>query len=453
MSNEKMMILRMLEEGKINAADAAKLLATAENTSTPSPQQAPWNKGPEPTGHSAGQSSHGAHSSHSTHSSHSSHSPHSTGPIPNNKIPPRATTTPPTAPAAGSVIDDMGKKFGQFMKDMEPKIQRFAEVAVDKTSKAADGISKSLHDYKDKRHSPPPPPPPKKPSGTYYPQFPTTPTAPAHKTAHSHAGHAGIEEMIEISVKSAGSELNLSGLNGQVLIKGYNGDRISAKVFSVAKRPGAVVKLETLGNKYYLAYDEADFERVCIDAFVPETFFDNMRIATTNGDIKAAAVSTHFLQVENMNGATAVESINAANLHIESNNGSLYFADSTVAKANIENFNGAISISKVDVAALKAATFNGAIDMQIAAFAAYDHYNWHVETSNGKLALVLPSYSALGYHVKAHAALGDVKLGLVGMNYLRNDKSAIEAKSISYDGAAKKVDLSLFTSNASLVVN
>ena len=417
MANEKMMILKMLEEGKINAADAAKLLASADAPLTVGSSQAPQRyAAPAPP----------------------SRPGYDSAPRPNSPNP----AAPPPKP--GSAVDDMGKKFGAFMKDMEPKFKKAAETVVEKTASAADSISKSLASHGEKRDT--------STSGshggsTYYPQAPTPP-----KPVKS-SGAAGIEEMIEILVRQAGAELNLNGLNGQVLVKGYNGDKISAKIYTVAKRAGAKAELAVLGNKYYLAYDENDFERVCIDAFVPESMFDNVRIATVNGDVRAATLTAQYIQIENMNGTTEVADISASHLAIESNNGGLRLADSAAHTATIENFNGAISISKIDIANLKATTFNSAVDMQIAGFAAYDHYNWHIETSNGKLGLVLPSYSTLGYHIKAHAALGDVKLGLVGMNYLRNDKSFIEAQSINYDAALKKVDMSLATSNAPLVVN
>jgi len=398
MLNEKMMILKMLEEGKISANDAAKLLASADGTGVAMPPRRP---------------------------------DFDNTPRPNSPMPPSR------AARDGSVVDDMGRKFSAFMKEVEPKLQKFTETVVEKTAGAADSISKSLKGSGSGSGG----------SGTHFPQAPTPP-----KPVKS-SGGTGVEEMIEIKVNQAGSELNLAGLNGQVLVKGYNGDKISAKIYTVAKRPGAKAELAVLGNKYYMSYDENDFERVCIDAFVPETMFDNVRIATVSGDVRVATLSAVFVQVDNMNGATEVSGINAHNIAIESNNGSLRLADSAANTATIENFNGGISISKTDIANFKATTFNGPIDMQIAGFAAHDNYSWHVETSNGKLSLVLPSYAALGYHVSAHAALGDVKLGLVGMNYLRNDKSFIEAKSINYDTALKKVDMKLATSNAPLVVN
>jgi len=412
MANEKMMILKMLEEGKISAEDAAKLLATADAPRPAAAGQVP----PRPAS--------GGYTAPSGSSYDSA---------------PRSNS--PTPPKSGSSVEDMGKKFDEIVKKVEPTIKKVTETVVEKTASAADSISKSLSSHGEKRASVAPS------SSTYFPQAPK-PAAPARFGTGS-----GTEEMIEILVRQNGAELNLSGLNGQVLVKGYNGDKISAKIYTVAKRAGAKAELAVLGNKYYLAYDENDFERVCIDAFVPETMFDSIRIATVNGDISAATLSTTFLQVDNMNGTTEISGIKAQNIAVESNNGALRLADSAAHTAAIENFNGTISISKIDIANFKAATFNGAVDMQIAGFEAYDHYNWHVETSNGKLTMILPSYNTLAYHIKGHAALDNVKLGLVGMNYLRNEKSFVEAKSINYDGAMKKVDMALFTSNAPLVVN
>jgi len=426
MATEKMMILKMLEEGKINAEEAARLLATTDGGSVSSSSASsavPRNFGSQ-TPSSPGPSVHRPASGPSGPSD-------GTGPRPNAPLPGKTV---------GSAVDDMGRKFGAFVKEAEPKVRKFAETVVEKTASAADSLSKSLQSHGDKRSV-------GGGSASYFPAAPTMSARPSKPSG------PGVEEMIEIRVASFGGELNLTGLNGQVQVKGYNGDKISAKIFTVAKRAGAKAELAALGNKYYLSFDENDFERVCIDAFVPEAMFDSIKAATTNGDISLSTVTAVNVQVENMNGATEIAGIKAQNLIIESNNGGLRLLDTAAEMAKVENFNGPITISKVDISNLKSTTFNGAIDMQIAGFSAYDYYNWHVETSNAKLSLVLPSYSTLGYYVKGHAALDNVKLGLVGMNYMRNDRSFVEAKSINYDTAHKKVDLTLTTSNAPLVVN
>jgi len=424
MQTEKMMILKMLEEGKINAEDASRLLSSTDGSgggSSHAPPPRPMPARPVPPGYDP-QRPHG-------HAPPPAPSPHGYG----------ASHGDPRSNAPHeSGTDSMGRKFSEFVKEMEPKVKKFAGTVVEGTAKAAESISKSLSGGS-------------KPAPSHYGAPAPQPHAPPSSAPRPSTG--GIEEVVEIKVTEHGGELNLAGLNGQVLVKGYNGDKISAKIYTVAKRPGAKASLATLGNKYYLSYDENDFERVCIDAFVPEGMFSTIKAATVNGDLSISTVSGEHVFVENIGGNTEVVGVNAYNLVIESNNGNLMLKDTQAIRAQAENFNGPISINKIDIAELKATTFNGAIDMQVAAFAAYDHYKWNVETSNGKLLVVLPTYATLGYHIKAHAALDTVKLGLVGMNYLRNDRSYLEAQSVNYDTCLKKVDMELATSNAPLVIN
>jgi len=412
MQSEKMMILKMLEEGKINADEASRLLASTDGSppaSYATPAAPPPRVGYDPQrphGHTPAPSP----SPSPSHTGHSPHDPRSNAP-------------------AGTTKDSFGTKVDDFMKDAGPKVKKFAGTVVEKTASAVESISKSLA---------------AKPS--HGPSHYASPAAAKPATT-------GIEEVIEIKVDHANGELNLAGLNGQVLVKGYNGNKISAKIYTVPKRAGAKAQLATLGNKYYLSYDENDFERLCIDAFVPEEMFETVKVSTVNGDLSLATVAANYVFVESANGNTEVVGVNAGQLTIECNNGKLTLKDTNAHKAVVENFNGAIYVNKIDIGDLKLNTFNGAIDMQIAAFSAYDNYRWNVETSNGKLLVILPTYATLGYHIKAHAALDTAKLGLVGMNYLRHDNSSLEAISVNYDSCLKKVEMDLATSNAPLVIN
>ena len=413
MQSEKMMILNMLNEGKISADEASRLLAAASDGSS-SASYKPPSPSPRIVGHDP-QRPHG-HSPAPSPSPAAARSPHV----------PRANAPPVTE----SGFDAMGRKISEFVKDATPKVKEFAGKVVEKTAGAADSISKSLAGGG-------------KVEPSHYGSAPARPASVA----------AGVEELLEIKVEHSNGELNLQGLNGQVLVKGYNGDKISAKLYTVAKRAGAKANLATLGNKYYLSYDENDFDRVCIDAFVPEALFQTIKASTVNGDLSVSTVSANYVFVENIGGNTEVVGVKSDNLHIESNNGTLTIKETAAHKATAENFNGPIAINKIDIGELKVNTFNGAIEMQIADFAAYDNYRWNVETSNGKLLVVLPSYATIGYHIKGHAALDTVKLGLVGMNYLRHDNSSLEAISVNYETCLKKVDMELATSNAPLVIN
>jgi len=444
MSSEKMAILKMLEDKKITAEEAARLLSSVSSGDALKPAGAPVpvliapeysmaftdtvKKAPdvptltatpyaEPPKPNPVPGSAAPSASYAT----PSHDPRVTGAMPQSQSP---------APVYGeSLAEELGRKLGGFMRGMEPKLQKFAENFAEKTVSAADSISRTI----------------------VAPQPVATPRG-AGRTAPSVA-RGEVQKLFELRVDAPGAELSLSSLNGSVLVKGYNGDKISAKVFYVAKHGGASIELMQLGQKYYLNYDESEFDRVCIDVFLPERLFDNIRLSAVNGPLTVSTLRAANVKLETLNGPTEIAQLSADNLIVECNNGTLRLQDIVAGRASVENFNGAIHTANTDISQMKLSTFNGTVSMQMAGFRCFEDYAWEVDSSNGKLGLVLPSSAELGYDITATAALGVVKLGLIGLAFTRNDRTAAVARSTRFDTAAKRVRLNLATSNASLEVN
>lgn len=446
MINEKMKILKMLEEGRVTAEDAAKLLDAVSSGNSAADSPAP---GPSP---SAGQS-YSPHSAPSGAGGPSGYKPASGGYSgPNNNGPRRSQ---PYSPERESVGEDLSRRFETFFKDMEPKLQRFAETVVQKTSNAADAISRSL--------TPPTPaprpsysPPPRTPAdGRTQPQPAAKPYSPVGPSGPSvPSGVRGRNERVfEQKVQSAGSELIIDGFNGQVLLKGYNGDKISAKVFYNSKRGNPAMELMALGSKYYLSYDESEYESVSVDAYIPESMFSDIRVSTSNGPLIVSTVAAENVKIQNANGDIEITGLSANDLIAETNNGQTRLSGVTAGRAVVEDFNGAITVSDLDVGQLKMSTFNGGVTMHINKFNAFTDYMWAVEANNGKVGMVLPSSVEIGYYVRANAALSEVRIGLTGMAFSQNTKTFAEAQSVNFDQAIKKIRLLLETSNAPLVVN
>lgn len=429
--NEKMMILEMLQNGKINAEEAARLLSAAE-TNAAQPQ--------------APQTSPGT-------SARASAPAPKTGPVyspaygPNNGPAPREARGGAATPASGSFSDELSRKFDTFIKDIEPKVQKLTETVAEKTVRAADRISKAFSSPASDVSARPVAAPAQ---GAFY-----TPAAGAVKSvsAAPPVGSGAVESNIEIRVGSANSELNLTGFNGSVMVKGYNGDKITARLTTRPKRPGARAELMTLGNKYFLNYDENDFNEVSIDAYVPETMFYVVKISSANGQINAQTLKTSFLEADNVNGGIEISGVTAENVKIDAQNGDVRLTGVTAQNGSAESFNGNLSASGLDISKLSLSTFNGALNLNMTGFKNFNDYTWSVESSNGKTTLFLPSAPDVGYHIKARAALGDIKIGLTGISYIANEKSYAEAKSFNYDAARVRAKLALETSNASLVVN
>ena len=437
MPNEKLMILKMLEDGKITSAEAAQLLQSVD-----APSSGAVNDRTSMLGASA-----------------TSPPLPSMGHMPPPAPPPvpRPTTSAPDprdprsnnysgasrAAHTSSGLDDLGRRFESFAKDMEPKLTKFTEVVAEKITQGADMLSKAFAADDTRGTSAHHAPPRTSQRGPTPTARPSTPAPTGGLT----------EKNIEIAVGSGFNELALSGINGELRIKGYNGDKITARIGYKAKRAGAEIDLMKLGNKYQLNYESDDFERVIIDAYVPERAFSVIKVDGINTHADISSLATTDLRVSNANGNLRLSNIAATNITAENSAGRFIASNITAEGATLENINGAVETDELDIAKLSLTNYNGTLSLLMSTFNQYNDYLWSIETGNAKLNMNLPTLPNLGYHIKAHAAMGEIKLGLTGLQFLINDPTLAEARSTSFDHAAKRVKMTVETSNAPLIIN
>ena len=416
------MILKMLEDGKISAEQADKLLnsvGTGEGMSPPPPTMPP----PTPTTTSSyGSTAPSAYSGHG------------------NNRPPSGYSAPSgshsSAPRTSSTFDDLSKKFESLKRDMTPTIQKATEAVAGAIAGAAEMVSGAFA----------PPEPPSRTS-THQPVRTTS-------RATTPTSSAGVKTMnVEMYVESGFSELSLSGLNGEIRIKGYNGDKITATISHRAKVTNAPIELMKLGGKYFLKYESDDFHVVSIDAYVPERAFGVIKIDGINCQIDCCSLAANEMLVMNANGSIKLAGIAAGNIKAEGSNGLFSITNVVAETAIIENMTGALDAGEMDVANLKLTNYNGPLSLIMLRFEQHADYLWSIETGNAKLGMNLPTLPNLGYHIKAHAAMGSIRLGLTGLQYLINEPSLVEARTVHFDGMSKKVLMNVETSNASLVIN
>ena len=329
-------------------------------------------------------------------------------PVPNSQ-----THTPEPAPKR------------DIVREWEPRVKSFTETVAEKIADGAEYLSKALSSPSTPKHTPP---------------------------AVSHKGTA-TEQSIEMLVVPGYNELNLAGLNGEVRIKGYNGDKITAKLHFRKKNPRANIELMKLGNKYFLKYDLDEFERVSLDAYVPERLFNIIKIEGINCRVDITSLASGDIVISNQHGDTHLAGIACNNFSAEGGNGKFIISNIIADNAKIENVNGSVDASELDIERLSLTNYNGPLSLIMSKYDRYSNYDWRVETGNAKLNMHLPTLPSLGYHIKAHAAMSEIRLGLTGMQFLINDKSLVEARSVSFESSSKKVKLAVETSNAPLVIN
>ena len=411
---EKLKILKMIEDGQITAAEAAQLLQAVDSGGTGFATPPPV---PPPVGSRTADESGGKRYS---------------GYANNGK------PVGDSRSATDYSFDDLGHKFESFVHEVAPKVEKFAGAVAAQIAGAAEYVSDALTSQESVRSASP------RPSQAH------KPTAPKPTI-----GSGGLQEkQVEMSVESGGyNELSLAGLCGEVRVKGYNGDKITARISYRANKAKVGIELVKLGGKYFLKYEPDDFKMVSIDAFVPERAFGVVKIEGMNGKLDVSGLSANEMRISNANGDVDLKGLAAGNLHAETCNGRFSVSNIVAENASIENMNGLMETDELDIAKLKLSNYNSPLSIIMSQFGRYSDYIWNVETGNAKLSINLPTMPNLGYHIKAHAAMSEIRLGLTGLQYLINEPSLVEARSVNFDSASKRVKMAVETSNAPLLIN
>jgi hypothetical protein len=223
------------------------------------------------------------------------------------------------------------------------------------------------------------------------------------------------EKRFQIGVGSGDNTLILSAVRGYVKAHGYNGDSVSAKVAYKAKNGGGSIDLTQIGKKISLSYDESKFESVSVDISIPERLFSLIRI-------EADASSIELAQLASSSVIVSGEGIKLQGVLAESLN------------AETE---GQLEVFDVDASSLRLSSKNGGIKASVSQLSHFSEYLWDMR-SGGKLDIKMPSDRCIGYHLKARASRGEVRIGLPGMKTTGNTHE-LEALSDGFDLKAKKV--------------
>lgn len=358
MSEEKMMILKMLEQGKITPNEATELLNAVKDRE-------------------AGKTS--------------------------------------------SIQSDLGKKVEILSKDLEPKLRMAAKTLLDKTASFADKLSKSLSD-----------------SNTF-----SFFIGGKEKTLELHAG------------SRCNTELRLNAKNGMIYIKGYNGDKITAKINYVPKDSSHDVELVELGNAFYLNYDEIYFNKVAIEAFVPEKLFTKLYLETNNDKILVDGFKSETMNIYNSKGSIELKNITAEKLDVETNNAKIILKNITGKSVKAETSNGTIEAKQCDVEKIDLTTSEAEIilDAESKELRESNFYQWNVETSNAAVKINTQKDPRVGYDLKANTSLNGVQINIGNMNYKVNEKNYVKGITNNYSIAHNKVSLNIETSNAPIIIS
>ncbi|MDR1541770.1 MAG: DUF4097 domain-containing protein [Clostridiales bacterium] len=261
------------------------------------------------------------------------------------------------------------------------------------------------------------------------------------------------EKRFEISVSPGDNELALSGASGEIKAHGYNGDKLALKIsYKVKDAAGNIDFLKT-DNIYSLNFDREKFESLSIDASIPERSFRSISVSAEKSSVELASVYSALILVSSQEGSAKLKDVYADNIKVSCGKGTLALRDISSKILEADNLNGQIDAALVDCAMMKLTSANGSLKASAVEFSSFKEYLWELQSAGGKLEANLPSASDIGYHIKASASSGSVNIGMPKMVFASGTNALTEAISPDFEKKAKKVKLALKSSNGDIAVN
>lgn len=194
------------------------------------------------------------------------------------------------------------------------------------------------------------------------------------------------------------------------------------------------------------------------EVFIPESKFKLIKVENSNGKIYIEDSLSEELVAVTKNAHIDLMGVNSDKVAVNTKNGRVQISYIIGGKIDINTSNAVIDIKHIKAAELDAITMNGRITIENAQNVdSGTPLNMYLKTSNGGIKVNMNDMDSRVYKIKAHATNATINLLIPEILYHNvNRKGAagsfVEAESKSYDSEINKVNIAAETTNGPIEI-
>lgn len=250
--------------------------------------------------------------------------------------------------------------------------------------------------------------------------------------------------------------LDVIGINGSIIVKTHADDeiKINSKIRSSNASENIVV-LEENGDEKKVKFDNPENLSLSIshEVFIPEKKIKNLTISTTNGKIYIEDVKSELIETTTSNSNIELMGTNSEKLNLSTKNAKLQISYVISKKINIDANNALIDIKHLKTEAINAITANGRINLEnVQNYEDSNNINISFRTKNGNIKVNMNDTIDRGYKVKANTTLNGINLLIPKLKYKTLNPNNIsgnmvEAETEDYSLSKSRVFIQAETKN------
>lgn len=257
-----------------------------------------------------------------------------------------------------------------------------------------------------------------------------------------------------------GIDLNILAVNGHILIKKHQDNKIviKSRVRSPHNNADEILTFTDNGSAISMTINKTGNLSVSHEVFLPAVKFKNIMLETSNGKILIEDSLSEHLECITKNAPVDLMGANSDKIIINARNSRIQTSYIISRNIEIDAKNSVIDMKNIKAIDVTAVTMNGRILIEnLQNYQDSQDVNLALKTSNGGIKVNMNDMDNKGYKIKALTSNGGVNLLIPELMYHNINKQGaggnfVEAESSGFANYAEKVNINAEASNGYIEV-
>ena len=255
------------------------------------------------------------------------------------------------------------------------------------------------------------------------------------------------------------TELSVEAINGHILVKKHMDNKVIIRttVKSPVDNADEIFDFSKEENKIALKCNKIGNISVSHEIFLPAVKFKNINLVTKNGKIYVEDSTAENFEAVTSNSNVDLMGVTGDKINVSTKNGRINFGYSIGKDINVDAINSVIEIRHLKTSNLNASTKNGRIFVENVHNHNDDpNINMNLKTSSAGIKVNMNDMEKRGYKVKAQTTNAEINILIPEMTYRNISKQMasnfVEADSNGYDEYANKVNIVAETTSGNIEI-
>jgi len=271
--------------------------------------------------------------------------------------------------------------------------------------------------------------------------------------------YKAVEKSFEAGDITEGMTLEVQGVNGNILVKKHMDNKVIINSIVRSPQDNADELLVFSQEDGNISLKSTKDENISVshEIFVPAIKFNKIRLNTKNGKVYVEDSIAEVFEAQTSNSNIELMGVNSDKINVTTRNGKVQFGYIIGKDIDISTVNSVIDIKHIKTQNLNTATKNGRILIEnVHNYKECSEINMNLKTNQAGIKVNMNDMEKRGYKIKAQTTNADINLLIPDITYKNISKqlsnSFVEAESSGYEDLEQKVNIVADTRNGNIEI-